>query len=149
MWGRATPARAILVLYCGNNTARQPLQGKFYKLSIWEKFHFSSWIKIHGFPPSVWEKAELDLDLYWIPNERTKVSASLSSIKYSPTLSLLHPPLQQSFEDYLHTWYVLFQSPLKSWMILLLYPFISFQSPLAAAVSHCLPSFPMIDVYRS
>lgn len=55
------------MLYCGNNLARQPLQGKFYKLSIWEKFHFSGWIKIHGFFSP--HQSERRLNWIWICTE--------------------------------------------------------------------------------
>lgn len=40
---------SVSMLYCPNNLARQPLQGRLCKLSVWKKFHFNSWTESHCF----------------------------------------------------------------------------------------------------
>lgn len=156
--------------YCGNNLARQPLQCRLCKLSVWKKFNFNSWMEIHGFFPQTLALIGLRAH-HWIHNEWTKKSFSVfvSHLIQPKSRGIIsRPPLnwEDSFSSSFfllwddlaqidklaivwqlsYLWYYLFQFPQQaaSGMFLLLYTFISFRPSPAGAVSHCLPLSPWL-----
>lgn len=151
------------MLYCGNNLARQRLQGRLRKLSVWKKFNFNSWIEIHCFFQTRralnWIKS-MPLNSQWANKKSLNLFVSYLQLKkkiishpltiktiqgFLLTRKWLSINWQQSFDDYLNSLLVLFilqQTP--SWMFLLLYTFISFRASPAGAVSHCLPLSPWL-----